>query len=110
MKAALPWAMIVARALGCPLIVLGAKSRWAGGWLGLTVLVALVSDIYDGILARRWGTETPVLRVSDSIADTIFYLGVVGALWLREPEVIRGIGCGWEFCLGSRGFGTCLIC
>jgi hypothetical protein len=44
----------------------------------------------DGILARRWSGETAGLRLSDSVADTIFYLGVVAALWIRVPEVLRG--------------------
>jgi phosphatidylglycerophosphate synthase len=88
-KQAIPWSMIVARALGCPLILFAAWRGWNGGWLGAIVVVALVSDIYDGILARRWGGETSALRMSDSVADTIFYLGVVGTLWLREPQVLR---------------------
>jgi phosphatidylglycerophosphate synthase len=53
-KRAIPWAMIVGRALGCPLILVAAWRGWSGGWLGAIVVVALVSDIYDGILARRW--------------------------------------------------------
>jgi phosphatidylglycerophosphate synthase len=87
---AIPWGLIVLRAVACPLIVLGAWRGWAGGWLGTIVVVALLSDIYDGVLARRWGGETPALRLWDSVADTIFYLGVVVALWLREPEVLWG--------------------
>lgn len=90
LKRVIPWGLIVLRALGCPLIVLGARRGWSGGWLGVVVVAALLSDIYDGILARRWGGETPVLRLSDSLADTIFYLGVVFALWLREPLVLLG--------------------
>jgi phosphatidylglycerophosphate synthase len=89
-RRAIPWVLIGLRVLGCPLIVVGAWRGWAGGWLGVIVVVALVSDIYDGILARRWGGETAGLRMSDSVADTIFYLGVVWALWLREPQVLRG--------------------
>ena len=85
----IPWALIGLRVLGCPLIVFGAWHGWAGEWLGAIVVVALVSDIYDGILARRWGGETVALRMSDSVADTIFYLGVVWALWIREPGVLR---------------------
>lgn len=86
----LPWAMVMMRVLFCPLILAGARYGWAGGWLSAIVIVALLSDIFDGILARRWGCETSTLRVSDSIADTIFYLGVCGALLLRNPEVIWG--------------------
>ncbi|MDW5264865.1 MULTISPECIES: CDP-alcohol phosphatidyltransferase family protein [Acidobacteriaceae] len=81
-----PWVMVGMRALFGPLILIGTEH----GWLGGIVIVALLSDIYDGILARRWGVETASLRVSDSIADTIFYLGVVGALLMREPGVIWG--------------------
>ena len=54
------------------------------------MLVALVDDIYDGVLARHWGRDTVGLRRADSAADTIFYLGVAGALWLREQQLLRG--------------------
>ncbi len=90
LKRWIPWGLVGMRVLGCPLMVVGGGRGWAGGWLGMIVAVALVSDIYDGVLARRWGGETARLRVSDSIADTIFYLGVAAALWLRQPEVLQG--------------------
>jgi CDP-diacylglycerol--glycerol-3-phosphate 3-phosphatidyltransferase len=49
------------------------------GWLAVAALaVGLVSDIFDGVLARRWGTVTPMLRRYDSNVDTIFY-GTAGA-------------------------------
>jgi phosphatidylglycerophosphate synthase len=65
----------VLRAVACPLIVFGAWRGWPGGWLGAIVVMALLSDIYDGVLARRWGNETARLRVSDSVTDTFFILG-----------------------------------
>lgn len=85
----IPWALIALRVSLCPFVLLGARDRWPGAWLAVIVLVALVSDILDGVLARRWGNETPMLRVSDSIADTVFYLGVAGALWILMPDVFR---------------------
>jgi CDP-diacylglycerol--glycerol-3-phosphate 3-phosphatidyltransferase len=57
--------------------------------LAVIVFVAFVSDIYDGVLARRWENETPALRVSDSIADTVFYLGAAAALWILTPNIFR---------------------
>ena len=75
-------------ALG-PGIALAAHRGWDGKWLGLIILVALLDDIYDGVLARRWHSDTSALRLADSLADTVFYLGVAGALWLRQPQVLH---------------------
>ena len=104
MLLAIPWLLILLRVLLCPLILLGASHRWSGVWLATIVFVALVSDIYDGVLARRPGNETPALRVSDSIADTIFYLGVAGALWILVPEVLRSNRYWFILLFGLEGF------
>jgi CDP-diacylglycerol--glycerol-3-phosphate 3-phosphatidyltransferase len=82
--------MVWLRVLLCPVIVVGARRGWDGKWLGLIVLVALVDDIFDGILARRWACDTAGLRRADSWADTVFYLGVAAALWARETQLLRG--------------------
>ncbi len=90
MTTLVPWAMVWLRVLLCPVIVWAAHRGWDGKWLGLIVLIALLDDIYDGILARRWGTDTEALRRADSAADTVFYLGVALALWLRQTQLLRG--------------------
>ena len=90
MQATTTWTMVSLRVALCPMIVWGAHAGWDGRWLGLIVLVALIDDIFDGVLARRWGCDTPALRLSDTVADTIFYLGVAIALWMREPQLLRG--------------------
>ena len=92
MRWMVPWGMVWLRVVLCPMIVVGAWAGWDGRWLGLIVLVALVDDIYDGVLARRWGCDTPGIRLADSGADTVFYLGVAGALWIRAPGVLRANG------------------
>jgi phosphatidylglycerophosphate synthase len=83
------WAMVGLRIVLCPVIVRGAKKSWSGTLLGLIIVIALVDDIYDGVLARRWGCDSPAVRLWDSLADTVFYLGVAGAVWIGETEVIR---------------------
>ena len=90
-KVAIPWAMAGMRALLGPGIVLAARAGAKGRWMALIVLVALVSDIFDGILARRWGCDTPAVRLFDTVADTIFYLGVAVAMWVYRPGVLRGV-------------------
>ena len=92
MRRLVPWAMVWLRVVLGPVIAWGARAGWDGRWLGLIVLVALLDDIYDGVLARRWGCDTPRIRLADSVADTVFYLGVTGALWMREPGVLRANG------------------
>lgn len=84
--------MVSLRVLLCPVLVLGAYRGWAGRWLGAIVLVAVVDDIYDGVLARRWKCDTPLLRRADSSADTVFYLGVALALWMRDQALLRANG------------------
>ena len=54
----------------------------------LCIAVALLSDVYDGIIARKLGIETAALRRYDSVADTIFYLAVFFAIWILFPALI----------------------
>jgi CDP-diacylglycerol--glycerol-3-phosphate 3-phosphatidyltransferase len=56
------------------------------------VVAALVSDIFDGVLARRWQCDTAGVRLFDSMADTVFYACVAVALWIRVPPVWRQSG------------------
>ena len=89
-RRAIPWSLIVFRALLAPLIV--AAALWLPTpqlWLGAMIAAGFLSDIYDGVLARRWGTDTAALRISDSAVDTVFYLGVLGAVVLRHWPVLR---------------------
>jgi CDP-diacylglycerol--glycerol-3-phosphate 3-phosphatidyltransferase len=53
---------------------------------------ALVSDIYDGVLARRWCCDTAGVRLFDSMADTVFHLCTAAALWVSQPQLWRSYG------------------
>lgn len=84
----LPFALTTLRLLLGPVALVGALAG-IPRWIYLPLLVAgTLSDIFDGILARRLGVATPALRRYDSITDVIYYLFVLGALWILCRAVI----------------------
>jgi CDP-diacylglycerol--glycerol-3-phosphate 3-phosphatidyltransferase len=77
--------MVACRAaLGLALPLAAVRLAHPEPWLGTMLATGLLLDIYDGILARRWGTDTAALRISDSAADTAFFLGVLVAIVVRD--------------------------
>lgn len=50
--------------------------------------MAFLTDIFDGVLARRLNIATPNIRRLDSIADNIFYLCALWAVWVLQPNII----------------------
>src|SRR5665213_1120368 len=91
-KQHIPWFMATGRALFGPVLVIGEKCGWNGFTLAALIVTALLSDIFDGILARRWHCDTANVRLFDSMADTFFYACVVAALWVGRPEVWASYG------------------
>jgi CDP-diacylglycerol--glycerol-3-phosphate 3-phosphatidyltransferase len=72
-----------------PTLIVLARGR-APGWLLACALVAgFVSDVVDGMVARRASAVTPFLRRLDSSVDTVFYLAVAYAAWVLHPEPLR---------------------
>ena len=72
-----PYSLVGFRLLLAPLFIVGFLLS-APPWLYVGfLLTGIVSDIFDGVLARRWGTSTPALRRLDSNVDTVFY-GLAG--------------------------------
>ena len=56
------------------------------------LIAATLSDIFDGILARKLGVATPALRRYDSITDIIYYLLILVAAWvLCKPVIARNL-------------------
>lgn len=83
----IPWAMAAGRALLGPIVILGERCNWSGLALASLVITALGSDIFDGVLARRWNCDTAGVRLFDTMADTIFYVCVAAALWIGQPRL-----------------------
>jgi phosphatidylglycerophosphate synthase len=84
----LPLLLTLLRALLAPVVValaVWAPKPWA---FGLCLSLAFLSDVFDGMLARRLGVATSGLRRLDSIADSLFYLGATFAAWMLAPTAI----------------------
>ena len=88
MKHHLPFALTTLRLLLGPVALVCALTN-VPRWIYLPILVtATLSDIYDGILARRFGVASPALRRYDSITDVIYYLFILAAAFLLCKPVL----------------------
>lgn len=57
--------------------------------LVLLMIFGLLTDIFDGIVARKVGVSSEKLRRMDSQVDLFFWLCVGWCTWLLNPEIIR---------------------
>jgi hypothetical protein len=85
----LPLALTGLRAALAPVMVLLALAWPAPGAFTACLVAAFLSDVLDGVIARRLGVATPALRRLDSIADSIFYLGALFAAWHLHASALR---------------------
>jgi CDP-diacylglycerol--glycerol-3-phosphate 3-phosphatidyltransferase len=87
---AIPYGLIALRVvaglsiLGLALTV-GASARWA---CAVLLAVGVLSDIFDGVIARRLDCVTDRLRTFDSRADVIFWLCATAAVLVLHPPLI----------------------
>ena len=58
------------------------------GAFAVCLVVAFLSDIFDGVIARRLNVATPALRRLDSAADTLFYAACAFAAWRLYPVAV----------------------
>lgn len=86
----IPIVLIIFRLLLGPVMIaltyrFGAAIRFE---LVILMVLGLLSDIFDGIAARKAGVSSPQLRRMDSQTDLVFWLCVGWCSWLLNPEVI----------------------
>ncbi|MCU0568826.1 MAG: CDP-alcohol phosphatidyltransferase family protein [Oculatellaceae cyanobacterium Prado106] len=84
----LPLSLVILRFAIAPLLLLDALDHQASAWFLVTYGVAIVSDIFDGIIARRLGVSTPTLRQADSWADVTLFVCLAISTGLIYPEVL----------------------
>ncbi|HJX83189.1 MAG TPA: CDP-alcohol phosphatidyltransferase family protein [Candidatus Angelobacter sp.] len=85
----LPSALVAFRVMLGPLLLLICLQPRSSLLLASGVVLALISDIFDGVLARRWHVDSARLRVADTVADTLFYCCILAVILLRFPGFLQ---------------------
>ncbi|WP_338408990.1 CDP-alcohol phosphatidyltransferase family protein [uncultured Flavobacterium sp.] len=86
----IPTALILFRLLLAPIILalayfIGESSKTL---ILILMYLGLVSDILDGIIARKQNISSAKLRRMDSQTDMIFWLSIGFATWILYPQLI----------------------
>ena len=71
-----------------PLLLLDALDGQTSIWFIAGYIIAVISDIFDGIIARRLKVSTIKLRQADSWADISLYVCIAISTWLIYPQII----------------------
>ncbi len=82
----LPWSLVLFRLAAGPVVVALAIAE-RRSFCAILLALGVLSDIFDGIIARRLNVATAKLRVWDSRADVIFWVCVLGAVILARPSL-----------------------
>jgi phosphatidylglycerophosphate synthase len=83
-----PFLLTALRAVLGPIVLVLALLAPSRSAFGCCLVAAFLSDVFDGIVARRLGVATPNLRRFDSTADSIFYAAAAFAVWHLHPSAI----------------------
>ena len=89
-----PIILVILRAICAPVLIIWERAGGSGFGLAAVVSLAFVSDVFDGVIARRVGVATDSLRAADTMTDTVFYISATVALFNRNPEVLRDVAIG----------------
>jgi phosphatidylglycerophosphate synthase len=87
---AIPYFLIALRIVAGLLIL--ALALWVGvparGICAGLLAVGVLSDIFDGVIARRLNSVTDRLRTFDSRADVVFWLCATAAVLILHPHLV----------------------
>ena len=58
-------------------------------WIVILMSLGLITDIFDGIIARKLNVSTEKLRIWDSNVDQFFWLIVIGSIFYLNIDFIK---------------------
>lgn len=105
MKTQIPIALIFARfIIGLTIIVLSIIRIDNYKVIAITLLtVGLLTDIFDGIIARQLNVSTQKLRRLDSSIDQVFFISVAVATYIQCPYFFKANELKLTVLLGFEG-------
>ncbi|NML55961.1 CDP-alcohol phosphatidyltransferase family protein [Chryseobacterium cheonjiense] len=100
----LPYILISLRFILAPVILslsyfIGEKSRFL---ILILMYFGLLTDIFDGIIARKTGVSSEKLRRLDSQTDMVFWLSLGFAAYFLNPDLIKDEWIGVVIILGME--------
>lgn len=81
-------ALVFLRGAIAPFLLWDALDGHITPWFLAGYVVAVLSDIFDGIIARRLGVSSANLRRADSWADVALYVCIAAAAWWAHREIV----------------------
>ncbi|BCL35937.1 CDP-alcohol phosphatidyltransferase family protein [Nostoc sp. MS1] len=84
----IPIGLVLFRFLISPFLLWDAWDGQTSIWFIVGFVAAFVSDIFDGIIARRLGVSTANLRQADSWADVYLFSSVFISAWLSYRDIL----------------------
>lgn len=107
----LPIILIYARAvIGLTLILLSIKQVDNYKYIAISLLaIGLLTDIFDGIIARRLNISTQTFRRLDSSIDLLFFSSVAVATYIQCPDFFTTNALKLKILLGLEGL-SYLVC
>ncbi|WP_276481633.1 CDP-alcohol phosphatidyltransferase family protein [Paraflavitalea pollutisoli] len=89
-KRSIPFALILFRLLLAPVMLLWTVQTHQSGWFLVACLWAgLLSDIFDGIIARNLGVADNRLRKWDGNVDIVFWLAAGVCVWILNGQLMK---------------------
>ncbi|KPH13723.1 CDP-alcohol phosphatidyltransferase family protein [Chryseobacterium sp. ERMR1:04] len=87
----IPYILIATRFILAPIIISLAyyKGEESKFLILLLMYFGLLTDIFDGIIARKVGVSSEKLRRLDSQTDLVFWLSLGFAAYFLNPELIK---------------------
>lgn len=84
----IPLALVIFRAAIAPFLLWDAIDGKTSIWFIIGYVAGFLSDIFDGVIARRIGASDAQLRQADSWADVCFYICVFASAWLTHRPIL----------------------